>query len=105
MEQKYVYLLVVDVTYYCDTEQRSSVYATRERAKKEYNHLVKKFKNQSYPDCFDDDGVFKEAEYGDQYVCDEYTESENGASFSFYDAGEYNNYHYTVYYKKIEVLE
>ena len=105
MEQKYVYLLVIDGTYYGDTEQESRVYATRDRAKREYEYLVKKFKGQSYPDCFDDDGVFKEAEYGDQYVCDEYAESKNGASFSFYDAGEYNNYHYTVYYRKMEVLE
>lgn len=105
MEQKYVYLLIIDETYYGDTKQESRVYATRERAKKEYNRLVKKFKKQSFPDCFDDDGVFKEVEYKGRYVYNEYTESENGASFSFYDVGEYNNYHYTVYCRKIEVLE
>ena len=105
MEQKYVYILVVDSVYSGTTEQGSSVYATRERAREVYNRLVKKFKKQSYPDCFDDDGVFKEAEYGERYVCNEYTESRKGASFSFYDAEEYNNYHYTVYYKKTGILE
>ena len=107
MEQKYVYILVVDSVYYGTIEQGSSVYATQESAKSKYNCLVRTFKKQLALDCFDDDGVFKEAEYEDQYVCDEYTESENGASFSFsfYYAGEYNNYHYTVYYRKIEVLE
>ena len=37
MEQKYVYLLVIDGTYDGDTEQSSSVYASLEDAKAVYD--------------------------------------------------------------------
>lgn len=105
MEQKYVYLLVIDGTYDGDTEQSSSVYASLEDAKAVYDELVKNFKTEDRPECFDEEGNFNEEEYEDEYSCDEFVEGNNGESFSFYEAGNYNNWHYDVYYRKMEVLE
>lgn len=106
MEQKYVYVLVINGVYdWGDFEQESRVYASLEEAKAAYDELVKNFKEKDYPECFDEEGNFNEEEYEDDYACDESDRGEKGESFSFYEAGNYNNWHYDVYYKKTEVLK
>lgn len=112
MEQKYVYLLVID---YADrsgnSDQTIKAYAKKEAAKAAYDKCVRESKIGDYPEYFDSDGNFNEDEYGDIFTCyndiltcDELAGEPKGELFSFYEGGCYNTEHYTVYWKEQEII-
>ena len=104
MAKKCIYLVVIDyVDRSGNSDQTVKAFEHQEAAKALYDTCVKEAKMNDYPEYFDSDGNFKEDEYGDVFVCDEFITAE-GESFSFYEDGWYKTEHYTVYWRELEVL-
>ena len=105
MAKKCIYLVVID---YADrsgnNDQTIKAFERQESAKALYDTCVKETKLNDYPEYFDSDGNFKEDEYGDVFVCDEFIGGPEGESFSFYEDGYYKTEHYTVYWKEQEII-
>ena len=105
MAKKCIYLVVID---YADrsgnSDQTIKAFERQEAAKALQDIGVKETNMNDYPAYFDSDGNFKDDEYGDVFVCDEFGGPE-GASCSFYEDGWHQQAHYTVYWRELEVLE
>lgn len=105
MAKKCIYLVVID---YADrsgnSDQTIKAFERQEAAKALYDICVKETKMNDYPEYFDRDGNFKDDEYGDVFVCDEFIGGPEGESFSFYENGYYKTEHYTVYWKEQEII-
>lgn len=105
MEKKCVYLLVIDYADRSgDNGQTIEAYAKKEAAKAVYDKCVGESKIGDYPEYFDNEGNFKEDEYGDIFTCDELIGEPEGELFSFYEDGCYKTEHYTVYWKEQEII-
>lgn len=99
-----IYLLIIDYAdRWGNSEQTIKAFAQQEAVKRVYDNCVKESKQGDYPEYFDSEGNFKEEEYGDTFVCDEFVTAE-GESFSFYEDGYYKTEHYTVYWKEQEII-
>lgn len=105
MAKKSIYLVVIDyVDRSGNSDQTIKAFEHQESAKALYDTCVKETKLNDYPEYFDSDGNFKEDEYGDVFVCDEFIGGPEGESFSFYENGYYKTEHYTVYWKEQEII-
>lgn len=106
MAKKCIYLVVIDYADRSgDSDQTIKAFERQEAAKALYDICVKETKMNEYSEYFDSNGNFKDDEYGDVFVCDEFISGQEGESFSFYEDGFYKQEHYTVYWRELEVLE
>lgn len=105
MGKKCIYLLVIDYAdRWGDSDQTIKAFERQEAAKATFDICVKESKLNDYSEYFDDNGNFKDDEYGDTFVCDEFVNNPEGESFSFYENGFYKTEHYTIYWRELEVI-